>query len=91
MDLSITAEASSPAETLAEHPVALQTPPVVAQNPAGVANSSSEIISRRYPQQSGLIVLQTVMNQLFDIWGISETDCSLQVLVFSFFLKGKEV
>ena len=52
MDSSITAEASPPAETLAENPVALQTPPVVAQNPAGVANSSSEIISRRYPQRS---------------------------------------
>ena len=52
MDSRITAEASPPAETLAEHPVAPQTPPVVAQNPAGVANSSCEIISRRYPQRS---------------------------------------
>ena len=52
MDSSITVEASPPAETLAEHPVAPQTPPLVAHNPVGVANSSSEINSRRYPKQS---------------------------------------
>lgn len=35
-----------------EHPVVPQTPPVVDQNPAGVATSSREIISQRYPQRS---------------------------------------
>ena len=52
MDSGITTEASPPPEILAEHPVAPQAPAVVAQNPAGVTNSSCEIISRRYPQRS---------------------------------------
>ena len=88
MDSSITAEASPPAETLTEHPVAPQTPPVVAQNPAGVSNSSSEIISQRYPQRSHRPQDRYEPTLTFGVNLLLTVAC--RYLYFPF-LKGKEV
>ena len=81
MDSRITAEASPPAETLAEHPVAPQTPPVVAQNPAGVANSSSDYLTTLSPTVSSPSRPLRTNSLTFEV---SVTVCSLQVLVFSY-------